>query len=182
MSYKAVFLDRDGTLNIEKNYLYRKEDFEFIDGAIESIKIFHDCGYKVIVITNQAGIAKGYFKEEDVIFLHQHISEKLKANNTYVDGYYYCPHHKDGTITEYTIDCECRKPKAGMLYQAAKDHDLDLSKSFIIGDNETDILSGKYAHLKSCFLVRSGHPIDEKNTQADYVFNSIIDVAIYLNN
>lgn len=180
MANKAVFLDRDGTLNIEKNYLFRIEDFEFIPSAIDAIKAFHECGYKVIIITNQAGIAKGHFKENDVLNLHNYIDDELHKHETSIDGYYYCPHHKDGIIKEYSFVCECRKPKPGMILRAAKDFDIDLTQSLLIGDNESDILSGKNAHVKSCFLVRSGHPIDEKNTKADYVMDSVLDVAQFI--
>lgn len=177
---KAVFLDRDGTLNVEVNYLYRTEDFKFVRGAIEAIKIFHDLGFKVIVITNQAGIARGYYSEKDVVHLHSYIDAELNKENTYIDAYYYCPHHPQGTDGKYAIECECRKPKTGMIKKAVQDMNVDLAHSFIVGDKEIDVITGKNSGIKHTVLVRSGHPIDEINTVADVIHNDLLSFAYKL--
>lgn len=145
---KAVFLDRDGTINVEKNYLYQIEDFEFIPGVPEAIKMLNDAGYLVIVVTNQAGIARGYYTEEDMYKLHRHIDEELKKYNAHIDAYYFCPHHPLHGIGKYKQDCNCRKPKSGMLEEAIKDFNIDVTKSYIIGDKEWDIEAGKKLGIK----------------------------------
>ena len=174
---KAVFLDRDGTINKEVNYLYRKEDFIFIPKTIEAIKIFHELGYKVIVITNQSGVARGYYKEEDIENLHRYIDEVLTFKNTYIDAYYYCPHHPDGSVERYKIKCNCRKPSHGMIDQALVDFDIDLKQSVIVGDKEIDVQTGKNSGIGKCILVKSGHIVDEVNTFADSVYDSLYDFA-----
>lgn len=179
---KAVFLDRDGTINTEANYLYKPEDFIFTPGAIDAIKIFHELGYLVIVITNQAGVARGYYTEVDVIKLHGYVDELLKAEDTYIDAYFYCPHHPEGTLEGYTGVCKCRKPESGMIEQAARQFDLDLSECIIAGDNEIDVKTGKNAGIGEngsgkCILVRSGHPIDEKNSEADEIYDNLYAFA-----
>lgn len=180
MSDRVIFLDRDGTINKEVNYLYRKEDFEFIPNAPKAIKIFHELGFKVIVITNQAGVARGYYKEKDIQILHSHIDYLLGKEGTHIDSYYYCPHHPEGIVAEYSFYCKCRKPEIGMLEKAVKEYDIDLENSIFIGDKEIDIQAGKYAGVGRCFLVRSGHLIDEINTEADKVFSNIYEVATSL--
>lgn len=174
---KAVFLDRDGTINKEVNYLHRPEDFVFIPGAVEAIKIFRRLGYKVIVITNQAGVARGYYKEGDVKALHQFLDNLLADEGTSIDAYYYCPHHPDGILEEYEGECSCRKPKTGMIIHATKDFDIDLSNSIIIGDKEIDVQTGKNSGIGKCVLVRSGHPTEEKNTVADATYDNLLDFA-----
>lgn len=174
---KAVFLDRDGTINKEVNYLYRPEDFVFIPGAVEAIKTFRRLGYKVIVITNQAGVARGYYKEEDVKALHQFLDNLLADEGTRIDAYYYCPHHPDGIVEEYKGECSCRKPKTGMIIHATKDFDIDLSNSIIIGDKEIDVQTGKKSGIGKCILVRSGHSTEEKNTVADAIYDNLFDFA-----
>lgn len=177
MKDKVVFLDRDGTINKEVNYLYKVEEFEFIPGTQEAIKIFHELGYKVIVITNQAGVARGYYKEDDIKILHAHIQKLLKKEDTYIDGYYYCPHHPDGIEKEYSYKCECRKPEIGMIKQVMKDFNVDLPSSIFIGDKEIDIETGKKAGIGKKYLVRSGHNVDEIKVQADGVYNNLFEIA-----
>lgn len=142
MKNKAVFLDRDGTINIDKGYVYKIEDFEFIPGAIEAIKLLNDNDFKVIVVTNQAGIARGYYKEDDVYKLHDYINEELAKHDARIDAFYFCPHHPTAGIGKYKVDCKCRKPNSGLLEKASIDFDIELSKSWIIGDKKSDIQAG----------------------------------------
>lgn len=153
---KTVFLDRDGTINTEKNYLYRIEDFEFIHKAPEAIAKLNEYGYRVIVVTNQAGVARGYYKEIDVEVLHQHINAQLKKWSAKIDAFYYCPHHPTGGIGTYKQICECRKPEIGMFKRASKEFPVNINESWMIGDNRGDIEAGKKFGVKT-ILVRTGY-------------------------
>lgn len=145
---KAVFFDRDGTLNEEVHYLHRIEDFKWIEGAIDAIKYCNDNGYLAIVITNQSGVARGYYPEADIIKLYDWMNKDLKMYGAHLDGIYYCPHLIDGTIQKYAVECECRKPKPGMLFKAQRDHDIDLKASFLIGDGARDVECAEAAGVK----------------------------------
>ena len=153
---RAVFLDRDGTINVEKNYLHKIEDFEFIPGAPEAIKRLKDAGFLVIVVSNQAGIGRGYFDEQDVEELHRHIQSELVNYDASIDAFYFCPHHPQEGIGDFRVVCDCRKGQPGMLQQAAREHDIDLQKSFMIGDKLADIEAGQRAGCKS-ILVLTGY-------------------------
>ena len=149
---KAIFLDRDGTINVEKNYLYKKEDFEFIDGMPELIKMFNDKGFLVIIITNQAGIARGYYTEEDMHALHKYIDELLLVYGAHIDAYYFCPHHPINGVGDYKIHCNCRKPNTGMLEKAISDFEIDVKTSFLVGDQPWDIEAGEKMGIKSFYV------------------------------
>lgn len=135
----AVFLDRDGTINVEKEYLYKIEDFEYIDGAVEGLRQLQNWGYLLVIVTNQSGIARGYYREEDFWDLMHWMSADLKKKQIRVDGIYYCPHHPEGKIKKYAMRCHCRKPKTGLFYQAAEELGIDFSKSIAIGDKRRDL-------------------------------------------
>ncbi len=145
--YKAVFFDRDGVLNHDHGYINRKEDFYWIEGAKEAVKLCCSKGYKTFIVTNQSGIARGLYSEENVKILHAYIEEELNKIDASIDEYAYCPHHPQGKIEEYTNVCDCRKPEPGMILKLAKKHDIDLSNSFIIGDKARDIDAGKNAGM-----------------------------------
>ena len=135
---KAIFLDRDGTINVEKNYLYKIKDFEFLPGVIEALKKLQDAGYLLIIITNQSGIGRGYFTVHDFQILNFWMIDCLKEKGVYITDVYYCPHLPDAQIEEYRKDCNCRKPKLGMYKQAIIDHNISLTDSFAIGDKIRD--------------------------------------------
>lgn len=135
---KAVFLDRDGTINVEKNYLYKKEDFEFLPGVIPALKQLQAAGYLLIIVTNQSGIARGYYSEQDFLDLNDWIITILAEQGIYISKVYYCPHHPDADNEKYRVNCECRKPKPGMFLKAKQDFDLDLGACFAIGDKIRD--------------------------------------------
>lgn len=135
---KAIFLDRDGTINVDKDYLSKIEDFEYLPGAIEGLKLLQDVGYKLIIITNQSGIARGYYTEDDFLKLNDWMIQDLKNCGVEISKVYYCPHHPEGIINKYRIDCDCRKPKLGMYQKAIVDFGIDLSKSWAIGDKIRD--------------------------------------------
>lgn len=153
---RAVFLDRDGTINVEKDYLHKIEEFEFIPGAPEAIKKLKDAGFKVIVVSNQSGVGRGYFNEQAVETLHEHIQSELAAYDTSIDAFYFCPHHPVHGVDDYQVHCDCRKGNPGMLLQAAREHDIDLQKSFMIGDKLADIEAGEAAGCQS-ILVLTGY-------------------------
>lgn len=135
---KAIFLDRDGTINVEKHYLYKIEEFEFLPGVIEALKKLQDAGYLLIVITNQSGIGRGYYTEKDFKVLNDWMVNTLKEKGVVISAVYYCPHLPDAKVLKYRKDCDCRKPKLGMYYQAIKDFDIDVSQSYAIGDKIRD--------------------------------------------
>lgn len=144
---KAAFFDRDGTINVEINYLCRPEDLEFIAGMPEFIRKFNDWGFKVIVVTNQAGIARGYYTEEDMNRVHRYMNERLAEYGAHIDAFYFCPHHPD-----FTGPCACRKPGTGMLEQAGADFDIDFSRSILFGDKPWDIEAGEKMGIKSYLI------------------------------
>ncbi len=136
---KAVFLDRDGTINTDKRYTYRVEDFEYKEGALDGLKRLTDLGYLLIVVTNQSGIARGYYTEEDYLTLDKWMRDDLKKRGIIVTDSYYCPHLPDGKVKKYACVCGCRKPATGLYWKAAEVHDIDMDNSFAIGDKLRDL-------------------------------------------
>ncbi len=145
---KAVFFDRDGVLNHDYGYVYKIQDFFWMQGAKEAIALCKSKGYKVFVVTNQSGVARGLYKEDDIQKLHAHVQEELKEINTSIDDFAYCPHHPEGKVEAYTKKCECRKPAAGMILDLAKKHDIDLSQSFMLGDHVRDVEAAQNAGMQ----------------------------------
>lgn len=135
---KAVFLDRDGTVNVEKHYLHRIEDFEFLPGAVEGMRLLQEAGFLLIVVTNQSGIARGYYSEADFRRLNDWMLEKLASEGIRVAQVYYCPHLPDASVAQYRMDCNCRKPKLGMYEQAVCQFNLSYAGSYAIGDKLRD--------------------------------------------
>ena len=159
---RAVFLDRDGTINIEKEYLHKVEDFEFIPRAPEAIKLLKDAGFLVVVVSNQSGVARGYFDEHAVDQLHRHLQAQLAEYDTSIDAFYFCPHHPDEGAGDFNIDCECRKGNPGMLLQAAREHGIDLRRSFMVGDKLADVEAGWRAGCRP-ILVLTGYGMRESS-------------------
>ncbi len=153
---KAIFLDRDGTINKYVGFLRNIEEFELIDDVAEAIKIINNSGYLAIVVTNQPVIARGEVTFDELQEIHNKMETLLGLEGAYLDGIYFCPHHPhkgyEGEIAELKINCECRKPKPGLLLQAAKDFNIDLSQSFMIGDSENDILAGIAANCRTGYI------------------------------
>jgi len=139
---KTLFLDRDGVINIEKHHIFRKEDFEFSQGIFDLCKEYSDAGYLIIVVTNQAGIAKGYYSEADFLQLTAWMIDQFRANGVIISKVYFCPHHPD-----ITGPCDCRKPNPGMISQAIKEFDLDIRECVMIGDKESDLQAGRRAGI-----------------------------------
>jgi len=156
---KAVFLDRDGIINIERNFVRSWDKFEFVPGIIENIKKLNKKEFLVIIITNQSGIKRGFFSEETLKKIHENMKKILEKNDAYIDDIFYCPHYKYD-------NCDCRKPKPGMIFKAAKKHNINLEKSWMIGDSKRDIESGRRAGCKTILV--------EKNINIKTSINRII--------
>lgn len=158
---KAIFLDRDGTINKYVGFLRNIDDFELIEGVAEAIKLINQSGYLAIVVTNQPVIARGEITWEELNEIHKKMATLLGKEGAYVDGIYICPHHPDkgfeGERPEYKIDCDCRKPKPGLLLQAAKDFNIDLSESYMIGDSHRDVEAGENAGVKKSILIKENN-------------------------
>ncbi len=174
MTIKTIFLDRDGVINKEVNYLNRIEDFEFIYGIFEACRHFKKLDYQIIIITNQSGISRGYYTETDFENLTNWMLGKFKENNINILDIFHCPHLPNA-------NCNCRKPKPGMFFEAKKIYDIDMQESWLIGDKEYDVIAANSAGISSTILVRSGHIIDEKKSNAEYIIDSINQVSKIIN-
>lgn len=145
--HKALFLDRDGVINVDIDYLHKKEDFIFIEGIFELCRYYQNRGYKIFVVTNQSGIARGYYSEDDVNTLTEWMIEQFAQKGVEISKVYYCPHHP-----QISGECQCRKPHAGMLFSAKEEFDIDLQNSILVGDREHDIEAGLNAGLSETYL------------------------------
>ena len=163
---KTIFLDRDGVINKEINYLNKIDDCEFIDGIFDACLYFQKLGYKIIIISNQSGIARGYYTESDYKKLTQWLLRQFENNNIDILDTFHCPHGPDS-------NCDCRKPKPGMFIKAKNKYKIDMKNSWMIGDTETDIQAAISAGVKNTILVRSGHIIDKSTSSASYFVDSI---------
>jgi len=157
---RAIFFDRDGVLNEEIGYLYEVEKFRWIDGARETIKLCNEKKILAIVVTNQSGVARGYYTEDDVKKVHEFMQEDLKKIDAHIDAFYYCPHHPEGTVAKYKKICDCRKPKPGMILQACRDFEINPRKSILIGDSKRDLESAMNAGLGNSILFSGGNLLD----------------------
>ena len=162
----AVFVDRDGTINVDVDFLSSPDQLQLIPRSADAIKELNDLGIPVIVITNQSGIARGLFSEKDLHQIHSTMDEMLGRQGATVSAYYYCPHHPNDGIDPYIKDCECRKPKPGMLNDAKREFGLNLQRSFIIGDKCIDIETGKSVGAVA-IQVSTGYGLKEKDLCAD---------------
>ncbi|MEZ9545402.1 MULTISPECIES: D-glycero-beta-D-manno-heptose 1,7-bisphosphate 7-phosphatase [Vibrio] len=181
LSKPAVFLDRDGVINVDHGYVHDEHDFEYIDGVFEAAKAFKDMGYLLVLVTNQSGIARGMFSEDRFLSLTQWMDWNFVDNGVELDGIYYCPHHAEHGIGDYKQDCECRKPKPGMFISARDFLKIDMANSVMIGDKAEDMMAAEEAGVGTKVLVRTGKPITEKGEAlASVVLDSIKDVPAFL--
>lgn len=152
----AVFLDRDGTLIVEVGYLRRVEQLELFPWTVDALRLLQRAGFKLVVVTNQSGVALGLLDESAVKTAHQALDARLRRGGARVDGYYYCPHHPRGTVPAYTSDCSCRKPRAGLVERAARELDIDLARSWVVGDRWLDVGLAASCGARG-LLVRTGY-------------------------
>lgn len=176
---KAVFLDRDGVLTVEKGYVKKKDDLEIFPYVRRCIETIHDKGYHAIVLTNQSGIARGYFTEGQLEEMNAYL-----LRETGVDAVYYCPHHEKGVVGRYAVKCNCRKPETGMIWQACKDFDIDkqaLNASYMVGDRASDIKLGQNAGVTSV-LLESGYGTRrlEEEVKADLICKDLVEFVSML--
>ncbi len=178
MAKIAVFLDRDGVINQDTGYVSCVDDFHFIDGTIEALQILKKKGYCLVVVTNQSGIARGYFTEEQFMSLTEWMDWSLADRDVDLDGIYFCPHHPTAGVGEYRQECNCRKPAPGMLLDAAKDLKIDLANSYMVGDKAGDLQAAKAAGVGHKVLVRTGKTVTEEAIAlADEVQDSLLTFA-----
>ncbi|MFH1386439.1 MAG: D-glycero-beta-D-manno-heptose 1,7-bisphosphate 7-phosphatase [bacterium] len=162
----AVFLDRDGTIIEDTGYIKSPKEIKFIPGAIEAIKQLQLAGYKIIIISNQAGVARGYYSEDMLQTIDKTVHRLVLHGGAHIDASYYCPHHPEHGVYPYKQECDCRKPFPGLIKKAEKDLKLDLSRSFMVGDKTTDIEAGQKAGVKTV-MVLTGRGKEEQNMVAN---------------
>nr|WP_247605269.1 D-glycero-beta-D-manno-heptose 1,7-bisphosphate 7-phosphatase [Providencia rettgeri] len=170
-------MDRDGTINIDHGYVHKIDDFEFIEGSIEAMLELKKMGYALVIVTNQSGIGRGIYTEDQFMQLTEWMDWSLADRGIDLDGIYFCPHHTEATVEEYRQDCNCRKPKPGMLLDAQDFLKIDMASSIMVGDKLADMLAGKAANVGTTVLVKSGESVtDEAINNADLVINSIAEL------
>ena len=169
MTIKTIFLDRDGVINKEINYLHKIEDFEFINGVFEACQYLESLNYKIIITTNQSGISRGYYTESDFQKITKWMLSQFNNNNIDILDVIHCPHLPSDF-------CDCRKPKPGMLLSAKTKYNIDMENSWMIGDKENDIQAANNAGIINTILVKSGHEIDEINSNSKFILDSIKDI------
>ena len=184
MKQIAVKLDRDGVINVEKTFVLSPEEMELYPGSADAVRRINDAGYLTIVVTNQSAVARDYITTGELEKIHGELKRLLSTEaGAKVDAIYYCPHRErldeEGGNPEYIIDCECRKPKPGMLYQAAEDFDIDLNRSYLIGDSARDVLAGKRAGCTTIGL-KTGHALKGIEQSPDYVFDDLRQAVDYI--
>lgn len=177
----TVFLDRDGTINIDHGYVHEIDNFHFIEGAIEAMQELKKMGYALAIVTNQSGIGQGVYTEDQFMQLTEWMDWSLADRDVDLDGIYYCPHHPEASVEEYRQVCDCRKPNPGMLLEAQKELKADMSSSIMVGDKLADMQAGRAAKVGTNVLVRSGQAITaEAEACADIVIDSIAQLPAAL--
>jgi D-glycero-D-manno-heptose 1,7-bisphosphate phosphatase len=184
MMRPAVFLDRDGTLIEEAGYLDRLERLVFFPFSIDAVRLLNQAGLPVVIVTNQAGVARGIFPDSFVAEAHASLAQRLEAGGAKIDGFYYCPHHPDGTVEPFRRSCDCRKPGDAMLRRAASDLDIDLARSIVIGDRWHDVEAGRRAGTRTV-LVRTGYGRTEEQRpkpgiRADAIADNLIEAVSWI--
>ena len=185
MNRVGIFLDRDGTIIKEVDYLHSPSQIQLLAESSEAIRIANKLGLHLFIVTNQSGIARGLLSEQELEIIHHALITQLNCKDAKIDGLYYCPHHPEVGSDKYRIDCECRKPKTGMLRQASKEHGIDLSRSFVIGDKMIDIQTGNNCGART-ILVLTGYGEEElticrlNKIHIDYVATNLIDAVKYI--
>ncbi len=183
---RAVFLDRDGTIIEEMGYINHFSRIRIFPFAVQAVRLLKDAGWKVVVVTNQAGVARGYFSETELNEMNNWMLDRFARQGAELDALYYCPHHPREGLEKYRMDCNCRKPKTGLIEKAAADLKIDVSRSWIVGDRFSDIELGRRAGMKSVFVL-TGYGIGEYTrykgalpVKADFIFNDVLQAAQFI--
>lgn len=178
MSTAAIFLDRDGVINQDTGYVSKRDDFIFIDGVIDAMKLLQQKGYQLVMVTNQSGIARGLFSEDDFIRLTEWMDWSLADRDVVIDGIYFCPHHPTAGSGVNQQDCHCRKPKPGMFLEAISDLGINASTSYMVGDKVSDLQAAQAAGVEQLILVRTGKELTpEGEAMASAVYPSLVEFA-----
>jgi D-glycero-D-manno-heptose 1,7-bisphosphate phosphatase len=186
MTNRAIFLDRDGTLNVEDGHITSPERFRLYGFAAEAVRLINQSGWKAIVLTNQSGVARDYFTEATLIEIHELMRESLRLQGARLDAIYYCAHHPDYGSPPYRLDCECRKPKPGLAEMAAKDFNLDLNRCYVIGDRYRDIEAGQAVGARGVMIMtgfgREEYEADRRRwlRQPDHVAEDLLDAVKWI--
>ncbi len=174
---KAVFLDRDGVINIDHGYVSKAAEFEFIEGVFEACRYLQSLGYLLIVVTNQSGIGRGYYTEQDFTDLTRWMLSEFNQNGVDITDVYFCPHHPKHALPMYQIECDCRKPEPGMLLNAIEKYKIDPKKSVMIGDKISDVQAGHAANIATTVLLQCGQALSAEATiLADQILPSLADI------
>ena len=173
MSVAAAFLDRDGVINLDSGYVSRWEDFEYLPDVIQGLTLLQSAGYKLVVVTNQSGIARGYYSEADFLSLTETMKNDLCSRGVTLAAVYYCPYLEDANLEPYRVASDLRKPEPGMLLKAAQDHDIDLSRSIMVGDKVSDMVAAERAGVPGRYHVTEGEPYD-----ASTKVSSLLEAAL----
>lgn len=178
---RAVFLDRDGVINLDKAYVHRWEDFEFAPGAIEAMRQLKAAGYDLVVVTNQSGIARGMYTQDQFRQLTEHMCEELARFDARPAAVYHCPHHPSGSVAEFAVDCLCRKPQPGLVLEAARDLQLSLVDSIMVGDKPSDMEAARAAGVGRAYKVASDNELsDEGDGGADAAFANLLECVRFV--
>ena len=183
---KAVFLDRDGTINEEVGYLTDLSKLRLIPGSGQAIRRLNEAGFKVVLVTNQSGVARGYFPESLVHEAHVRLEKMLRSDGARIDAVYYCPHHPTAGSSSYTRDCDCRKPRTGLIQSAVKDLSLDVTNSYMVGDKWIDVELGQRAGVHSVLVMSGFAPDDpgnnrpEKLKEPDFCARDLVEAADWI--
>jgi D-glycero-D-manno-heptose 1,7-bisphosphate phosphatase len=186
MKKPAVFLDRDGTINEQMGYINHISRFKILDSVHDAIRLLNENGYYSIILSNQSGVARGYFPIELVDEIHTLLTDSLRNHGAYVDGFFFCPHYPRGDIKEYRVECDCRKPKTGLIEKACDSFDIDIARSYMVGDRYTDIEFAHRAGLKGV-MVRTGYGLGDieyivpkKKIKPDHISDNLIDAVKWI--
>lgn len=178
MSVAAAFLDRDGVINVDSGYVGCWEDFDYLPDAVEGLKQLQSVGFKLFVVTNQSGIARGYYSEDDFLSLTETMKSDLASRGVNLSAVYYCPYLEDADLEAYRVASEFRKPEPGMLLKAAREHDIDLARSIMVGDKVSDMLAAERAGVPGRYHVTEGRP-HHASTQVRSLLEAALDASRY---
>ena len=174
---KAIFLDRDGVINQDDGYVFKITDFIFLDGVFDACRIFQNLGFKLVIVTNQSGVARGFYTEDDVLNLHDWVKTQFKQEGVNIEKAYFCPHHNEQGLGIYRQSCNCRKPEPGMLFQAKNELNLDMSQSIMIGDRASDVQAGNNAGVGKTVHITPDSTKAKNEIAADYYCQSLLAFA-----